>query len=94
MRSGVVLPTGEASTTRQGLSQFEGISAESVGSRALCAHLLAIPPGGRILEIGPGTGKASVALAARGLTLVGVEVGEQLAAVARRMATDELGNTA
>jgi uncharacterized RmlC-like cupin family protein len=47
MRSVIVLPTGEASTTRQGLRQFEGISAESVGSRALCAHLLAIPPGGR-----------------------------------------------
>jgi uncharacterized RmlC-like cupin family protein len=42
----IVLPTGEASTMRQGLRQFEGISAESVGSRALCAHLLAIPPGG------------------------------------------------
>jgi uncharacterized RmlC-like cupin family protein len=47
MRSVIVLPTGEASTTRQGLRQFEGISAESVGSQALCAHLLAIPPGGR-----------------------------------------------
>jgi uncharacterized RmlC-like cupin family protein len=46
MGSVIVLPTGEASTTRQGLRQFEGISAESVGSRALCAHLLAIPPGG------------------------------------------------
>jgi uncharacterized RmlC-like cupin family protein len=46
MVSVIVLPTGEASTTRQGLRQFEGISAESVGSRALCAHLLAIPPGG------------------------------------------------
>ena len=43
----IVLPTGQASTTRQGLRQFEGISAQSVGSRALCAHLLAIPPGGR-----------------------------------------------
>jgi uncharacterized RmlC-like cupin family protein len=29
------------------LTQFEGISAESAGARALCAHLLAIPPGGR-----------------------------------------------
>lgn len=47
MSSVIVLPTGEASTTQQGLRQFEGISAESVGSRALCAHLLAIPPGGR-----------------------------------------------
>jgi ubiquinone/menaquinone biosynthesis C-methylase UbiE len=43
-----------------------------------------IPPGGRILEIGPGTGKASLALASRGLELLGVELGEQLAAVARR----------
>jgi uncharacterized RmlC-like cupin family protein len=47
MGSLIVLPAGEASTTRQGLSQFEGVSAQSVGSRALCAHLLAIPPGGR-----------------------------------------------
>jgi uncharacterized RmlC-like cupin family protein len=47
MGSVIVLPTGAATTTRQGLSQFEGISAESAGSRALCAHLLAIPPGGR-----------------------------------------------
>jgi len=46
--------------------------------------LAGIPPGGRVLEIGPGTGKASVALAARGLALVGVELGERLAAVARR----------
>jgi ubiquinone/menaquinone biosynthesis C-methylase UbiE len=47
-------------------------------------ELTRIPPGGRILEIGPGTGKASVALAARGLALVGVELGVQLATVARR----------
>jgi SAM-dependent methyltransferase len=43
-----------------------------------------VPAGGRILEIGPGTGKASVALAARGYSLVGVELGLQLAEVARR----------
>jgi SAM-dependent methyltransferase len=43
-----------------------------------------LPPGGRIVEIGPGTGKASVALAARGFELVGVELGPGLAAVARR----------
>jgi uncharacterized RmlC-like cupin family protein len=29
------------------LDQFEGVSAQSVGSRALCAHLLVIPPGAR-----------------------------------------------
>lgn len=32
---------------KQGLSYFHGISAESVGSRGLCLHLLTIPPGGR-----------------------------------------------
>ena len=47
MRSVFALPAGQASTTRQGLCQFEGISAESAESRALCAHLGAIPPGGR-----------------------------------------------
>jgi len=43
-----------------------------------------IPPGGRILEIGPGTGKATVALAKRGFSLLGVELGRGLAAVAAR----------
>lgn len=43
----IVVATGRESTTRQGLRQFEGISAESVGSKALCAHLLTIPPAGR-----------------------------------------------
>ena len=46
--------------------------------------LARIPPGGRILEIGPGTGKATVALAARGYALVGVELGPQLAEVAQQ----------
>jgi len=32
---------------KQGLSYFEGIAAETVGSRAICMHLLTIPPGGR-----------------------------------------------
>jgi uncharacterized RmlC-like cupin family protein len=42
-----VVPTGSRTTSRQGLDQFEGVSAQSVGSRGLCAHLLAIPPGAR-----------------------------------------------
>jgi uncharacterized RmlC-like cupin family protein len=42
-----VVPTGGRTVSRQGLDQFEGVSAQSVGARALCAHLLAIPPGGR-----------------------------------------------
>ncbi|MGH2559642.1 MAG: cupin domain-containing protein [Thermomicrobiales bacterium] len=34
-------------TGKQGLDYFHGISAETVGSRAICMHLLTIPPGGR-----------------------------------------------
>ena len=32
---------------KQGFSYFEGIAAETVGSQALCMHVLNIPPGGR-----------------------------------------------
>jgi uncharacterized RmlC-like cupin family protein len=32
---------------KQGLDYFHGISAERVGSRGICMHLLTIPPGGR-----------------------------------------------
>jgi len=46
--------------------------------------LAGIPAAGRVLEIGPGTGKASVALAERGFELTGVELGAHLAAIARR----------
>lgn len=42
-----VVPTGAQTVSRQGLDQFEGVSAQTVGSRGLCAHLLAIPPGAR-----------------------------------------------
>jgi SAM-dependent methyltransferase len=40
--------------------------------------------GDRVVEIGPGTGQATIALAERGLAVVAVELGEALAAVARR----------
>ena len=40
--------------------------------------------GARVLEIAPATGKATVALARRGYSVTGVELGEELAAVARR----------
>src|SRR4051794_41692614 len=40
--------------------------------------------GARVLEVGCGTGKATVPLARRGYELVCVELGERLAAVARR----------
>jgi uncharacterized RmlC-like cupin family protein len=32
---------------KQGLRYFEGISAESVGSKGICMHLLTMPPGAR-----------------------------------------------
>lgn len=32
---------------KQGFSYFEGIAAETVGSKGLCMHVLTIPPGGR-----------------------------------------------
>jgi SAM-dependent methyltransferase len=46
--------------------------------------LAGIRAGDRILELGPGTGKATLALAERGFRVVGVELGEGLATVARR----------
>ena len=32
---------------KQGLSYFEGIAAQSVGSKGICMHLLTMPPGAR-----------------------------------------------
>jgi uncharacterized RmlC-like cupin family protein len=32
---------------KQGLSYFEGITAETVGAKGICMHLLTIPPGVR-----------------------------------------------
>lgn len=48
------------------------------------ARLAAIGPGCRVLEIGCGTGQATVPLAQRGCVIVAVEIGPHLAAVARR----------
>lgn len=43
-----------------------------------------LPPGARLLEIGCGTGRATLALAERGYAVACVELGERLAAIARR----------
>jgi uncharacterized RmlC-like cupin family protein len=32
---------------KQNLDVFEGVSAQSAGSKALCLHVITIPPGGR-----------------------------------------------
>jgi SAM-dependent methyltransferase len=46
--------------------------------------LSGIPAGGRILEIGCGTGQATVPFAHRGYRILCIELGENMAAVARR----------
>ena len=43
-----------------------------------------MPGTGRVLEIGCGTGQATLSLAERGLEVVGLELGPELAALARR----------
>ena len=48
------------------------------------AELADLSEGARLLEIGTGPGKASVPLAERGYEIVGIELGERLAGLARR----------
>jgi SAM-dependent methyltransferase len=48
------------------------------------AGLAGLEPGSRVLEIGPGTGKATVELARRGYSITGVELSTELAEIARR----------
>src|SRR5581483_5576685 len=45
--------------------------------------LAGVPAGGTVLEIGSGTGKATLPLARRGFAILGIELGEQMAALAR-----------
>lgn len=47
-------------------------------------ELAGLEPGSRVLEIGPGTGKATAELAQRGYAVTGVELSAELAEVARR----------
>ena len=48
------------------------------------AAVSGVPPEGQILEIGCGTGQATVPLARRGYRILCVELGESLAAAAQR----------
>ena len=45
MKSCKLIRPGESFEGKQGLSYFEGVSAESAGSEGLCMHLVTIPPG-------------------------------------------------
>jgi len=47
-------------------------------------RLSGIPEQGRILEIGPGTGQATMPLARRGFSILGLELGDRMARIARR----------
>ena len=42
-----VVRQGDTYHGKQGFAYFAGISAESVGARGICMHMLTIPPGGR-----------------------------------------------
>jgi uncharacterized RmlC-like cupin family protein len=42
-----VVRAGASQEGKQGLTYFAGVSAENVGSRAICMQLLTIPPGGQ-----------------------------------------------
>ncbi len=48
------------------------------------AELAGIGAGARVLEIGLGTGQLTIPLAERGCQIVGIELGRELAAIARR----------
>jgi uncharacterized RmlC-like cupin family protein len=43
----VRISKGQTYKGKQALQVFEGVSAESAGSKALCLHVVTIPPGGR-----------------------------------------------
>ena len=61
-------------------------------------QLSGIPDCGRILEIGPGTGQATLPLARRGFSILGLELGASMARVCRRNTHEfpnvEIRNTA
>jgi len=60
---------------KQGLTYFNGIAAETVGSRGICMHLLTIPPGGRAkAHLHESHETAIYILSGEGLTLYGPQL--------------------
>jgi SAM-dependent methyltransferase len=52
------------------------------------AELVHLVPGSRVLEIGPGTGQATVELSRRGYAVTGIELSPELAEIARQNAPE------
>lgn len=78
---------------RHGLrAGFDRAAADYQRTRPVCPpqlfddliDLAGLEAGGRVIEIGCGTGQATVPLAERGLAVTAVELGADLAAIARR----------
>lgn len=71
---------------------FDGLAEDYERTRPVCPPqlfddlilLAGLRPGDRVIEIGCGTGQATAPLAERGLAVTGIELGAELAAVARR----------
>ena len=76
-----VIPAGATEQCRQGLTQFHGVSADSVGATSLCAHLLEIPPG-RLRQGPPALGPRDghLRLAGRAVMWFGYGLTERLGA--------------
>jgi SAM-dependent methyltransferase len=87
-----VSPDFTEAERRRLAATFDQAAADYDRTRPVCPpalfdDLLAVTglaPGDRVVEIGPGTGQATVPLAERGLAVTGVGPGEALAAIARR----------
>jgi len=81
--------SGQRHSLRAG---FDGAAEAYDRTRPVCpprlfddlVSLAGLAPAGRVVEIGCGTGQATVPLAQRGLAVTAVELGAELAAVARR----------
>lgn len=81
----------DSETRRSRRASFEEVAELYDSARPVYPHavfddlveLANLSPGARILEVGPGTGKATLPLAERGFEIVGVELGADLGAIAR-----------
>jgi SAM-dependent methyltransferase len=80
------------SELRTAVSGFDALAEDFDRTRPVCPAALfddlltltALAPGDRVLEIGCGSGQATVPLAERGLAVTALEVGPRLAALARQ----------